>query len=133
SESGPIGRLFSTFALYPCSLATATLPVLAPGHSTLTYWLVAAVGAVLFYVSLLAHELAHALVARRQGVKVAGITLWLFGGVSRLEGEPSSARSEALIAGVGPLTSFAVAVVAAAVAFLFSSSDLAGGRVGRVR
>src|SRR5262245_28954648 len=129
-EIGANWSLIFIFALYTWSLATATLPVLAPGHSTLTYWLVAAVGAVLFYVSLLAHELAHALVARRQGVKVAGITLWLFGGVSRLEGEPSSARSEALIAGVGPLTSFAVAVVAAAVAFLFSSNDLAGSLFG---
>ena len=60
----------------------------------------------------MAHELAHALVARRTGVKVAGITLWLFGGVSRLDTEPKSARDEALIAGVGPLTSLAVAVIA---------------------
>jgi Zn-dependent protease/predicted transcriptional regulator len=101
------------------------LPSLAPGHSLATYWITAIAGAILFYGSLLAHELSHALVARRQGVKVAGITLWLFGGVSRLEGEPSTARAEALIAGVGPLTSFVVAALSFAVANL-TTNDLAG-------
>src|SRR4029077_17443415 len=90
-------------------LATVVLPPDAPGYAPLVYWAVAAVGAILFYVCLLAHELAHALVARRHGIKVAGITLWLFGGVSQLEGEPPTPRSEALIAGAGPLTSFVVA------------------------
>ena len=76
------------------------------------YWVVGGVRAVLFFACLLGHELAHSLVARRYGVKVSGITLWLFGGVSRLEGEPPSAQSEALIAGVGPLTSLAIGVIA---------------------
>ena len=101
------------------------LPSLAPGHSLASYWITAITGAILFYASLLAHELSHALVARRLGVKVAGITLWLFGGVSRLEGEPGTARAEALIAGVGPLTSFAVAALSFAVANL-TTNDLAG-------
>jgi len=70
------------------------------------------VGAVAFYACLLAHELSHALMARRSGVRVSGMTLWLFGGVSQLAGEPATARTEALIAAVGPLTSFAVAVIA---------------------
>src|SRR5207237_5481343 len=77
-----------------------------------------------FYACLLAHELSHALVAQRNGVKVAGITLWLFGGVSKPEGEPTSARSEALIAGVGPLMSFAVALVAFVLSFVTSGSIL---------
>src|SRR5437016_5501215 len=64
------------------------------------------------------------IVAQRNGVKVAGITLWLFGGVSKLEGEPTSARSEALIAGVGPLMSFAVALVAFVLSFVTSGSIL---------
>src|SRR4029077_7175094 len=75
------------------------------------YWLAGAVGAIAFYGCLLDHELSPALVARRNGVKGAGITLWLFGGVSRLEGEPKSAGAEALIAGVGPLTSFVIAAI----------------------
>jgi Zn-dependent protease/predicted transcriptional regulator len=104
------------FALVTWSVATNVLPIDAPGYPPLAYWLAAAVGAVLFYVCLLAHELSHALVARSHGIKVAGITLWLFGGVSQLEGEPTSARSEALIAGVGPLTSLIVAAIAFGVA-----------------
>src|SRR2546425_4753634 len=118
-----IGRLFGieigfnwsfvfVFALIAWTVATQVLPFDVPGQPALAYWVAGAAGAVLFYICLLAHELAHALVARRKGVKVAGITLWLFGGVSQLEGEPRTAGAEALIAGAGPLTSLAVAGVA---------------------
>src|SRR6266567_9642697 len=123
-EVGFNWSLIFIFAWITWLLATTILPTDASGYPPLLYWFIAALGAVLFYACLLAHELSHAVVARRNGVKVAGITLWLFGGVSRLEGEPTSARSEALIAGVGPLTSFAVAVVALAFFFLTSWSDL---------
>lgn len=136
SPSVRLGRLFGIeigfnwslifiFVLIAWTVATQFLPMAAPGHGTPTYWLTAIAAAILFYVSLLAHELSHALVARRNGVKVAGITLWLFGGVSRLEGEPSSAPAEALIAGVGPLTSFAVAAVSLGIAYV-TTDDLIG-------
>jgi Zn-dependent protease/CBS domain-containing protein len=59
----------------------------------------------LFYASLLAHELAHSLVARRYGLKVKSITLWLLGGISELGGDAPRPSAEAWIAGVGPLTS----------------------------
>ena len=104
--------LLFVFALIAWTLATDQLPATAPDQTQPAYWIAAVFGAIAFYACLLAHELSHALVARRSGVRVSGITLWLFGGVSNLAGEPSSARSEALIAGVGPLTSFAVALVA---------------------
>ncbi len=100
------------FALVAWTLATGVLPFDAPGQPAIAYWVTGVIGAAVFYACLLAHELSHALVAQRSGVKVAGITLWLFGGVSRLEGEPQSARSEALITIVGPLTSFGVALIA---------------------
>jgi Zn-dependent protease len=100
------------FALVAWTLASSVLPLDVPGQPALAYWVAGVAGAVVFYACLLAHELSHALVAKRMGVKVAGITLWLFGGVSRLEGEPTSARSEALITIVGPLTSFGVALLA---------------------
>ena len=137
SPSIRLGRLFGieiavnwslifVFAYIVWVLASQVLPTAAPRNGVGAYWSLAVVGAVLFYACLLAHELAHALVARRNGVQVAGITLWLFGGVSRLEGEPPSARSEALIAGVGPLTSLGVAAIALVTAYL-TSNDLAGG------
>jgi Zn-dependent protease/predicted transcriptional regulator len=123
-EIGFNWSLIFVFALVTWSLATGWLPANAPGSGALLLWVTGVVGAILFYVCLLAHELSHALVARSHGVKVDGITLWLFGGVSRLDGEPSSARSEALIAGVGPLTSFVVAAVAFAFAFVTQGNAL---------
>lgn len=124
-----LGRLFGidigvnwslifVFALIAWTLATQVLLIDVPGQPALAYWVAGGAGAIAFYGCLLAHELAHALVARRKGVKVAGITLWLFGGVSRLDGEPKSAGAEALIAGVGPLTSVAVALIALTVSLL---------------
>jgi Zn-dependent protease/CBS domain-containing protein len=104
--------LIFIFALVAWMLATGLLPGDVPNQTAGAYWLTGAVGAIGFYACLLAHELSHALVARRSGVKVAGITLWLFGGVSQLDGEPKSAGAEALIAGVGPLTSFVIAAIA---------------------
>jgi len=114
-------------ALIAWTLATNWLPGTAPGYEAMTYWVAALFGALLFYASLLGHELSHALVARRHGVKVAGITLWLFGGVAQLDGEPQTPRAEALIAGVGPLTSFAVAGLSWALMLLTLGSDLVSG------
>src|SRR5260370_1853438 len=96
-EIGFNWSLIFIFALVTWTLATGWLPGNAPGYGALLYWVTAALGAVLFYVCLLAHELSHSLVARRYGVKVAGITLWLFGGVSLLGGRPSGARPAAVI------------------------------------
>lgn len=121
-EIGVNWSLVFVFALFTWTLATGVLPIDVPGQPALAYWVAGAAGAVIFYACLLAHELSHALVARRNGVKVAGITLWLFGGVSRLDGEPKSAGAEALIAGVGPLTSLAVA----GIAFLLTLPPLPG-------
>ncbi len=92
-------------------LATDQLPNEYPGRSTLEYVAAALVTAVLFLASLLAHELAHAIVARRNGVAVQSIVLWLLGGVAQLEGEPRTPGADFRIAVVGPLTSLAVGVV----------------------
>jgi Zn-dependent protease/CBS domain-containing protein len=66
---------------------------------------------LLLFASVLVHELAHSLVARRRGIPIRQITLFIFGGVSSLEGEPSTAPVEAWIAFVGPLTSIVLAVL----------------------
>lgn len=115
----PVGVHWSVLvimALVVVLLGDSVLPTMAPGGSATTYWLVAAPGAVVFLASLLAHELAHALVARRRGVRVRSITLWMLGGVTHLEGEAPSPRTELEIAVAGPLTSVAagVALLAAA-------------------
>lgn len=86
-------------------LATSVLPATVPHQSTTMYWLTAAATALVFLLSLLAHELAHAIAARRQGIRVNRIVVWLLGGASELDGDPPSPRADGLIAVVGPLTS----------------------------
>lgn len=119
----PIGANWSVFLiawLIAWSLAAQMLPAQVPGLSPIAYWLAGTVVAVLFFASLLAHELAHAIVARREGQTVEGITLWLLGGVARMSGDARSPGAEARIAGVGPLTSLGLAVVFALVAVVIS-------------
>jgi Zn-dependent protease/predicted transcriptional regulator len=123
-EIGFNWSLIFIFALVTWTLATNIPASDVPGHSQLVLWFASAAGAAVFYGCLLAHEMSHALVARRNGVQVAGITLWLFGGVSQLEGEPKSAGSEALIAGVGPLTSLAIAAIAYLLALIAQANSL---------
>jgi len=121
-EIGFNWSLLFVFALVSWSLAATVLPRDVPNQSAAAYWITAVIGAVVFYGCLLAHELAHSVVARRNGVKVSEITLWLFGGVSKLAGEPRSAGVEALITVVGPLSSIAIAVVAFGLAFVVSAA-----------
>jgi Zn-dependent protease len=90
-------------------LAGTQLPVTAPHQSTSAYWVAAALGAVLFLASLLAHEIAHAVVARRYGVTVKGITLWMLGGVAELEGELPTPTAALRVAAVGPAVSAGLA------------------------
>src|SRR5437667_1589037 len=98
-------------ALIAWSLATGILPSAAPGKTSSAYWIAGVVSAFVYLASLLAHELAHSVVAMRRGVRVDGITLWLFGRVSRFSSETSSPGGQALITFVGPLTSLVLGVV----------------------
>lgn len=75
-------------------------------------WGVALIGALLFFLSVLAHEMAHSLMAQRQGVPVRSITLFLFGGVSNIQREPPSPGAELLITIVGPITSIIIGILA---------------------
>ena len=115
----PVGVNWSVLLiawLIAFSLAGQLLPAQVPGLDAGLYWAVGALAAVLFFGSLLAHELSHAIVARREGLTVSGITLWLLGGVAQMDGDARSPGAEARIAGVGPLTSFALAAAFAAAA-----------------
>ncbi|WP_275572125.1 site-2 protease family protein [Mycolicibacterium vanbaalenii] len=101
--------------LFAWSLAS-TLSGSAPGYPDAVYWVAGFCGAALFAAGLLAHELAHAVVARRSGIPVPEITLWLFGGVARLAGEAKPPRDEFRMAAAGPALSLALSAVFAAVA-----------------
>lgn len=99
------------FALIVWSLADGVFPSTNPGLSGNTHLAMAIVAAVLFLVSILLHELGHAWAARREGLEVDGITLWLFGGVSQFKGGFPSAGAEFRIAIAGPLVSLVLGVV----------------------
>jgi Zn-dependent protease/CBS domain-containing protein len=111
-------------------LAAGRFPLLYPGHTPLIYAVAGAVAAVAFLASLLAHELAHAVVARRHGVGVEGITLWMFGGVAKLEGEARDANADLQIAGVGPLVSLVLGVGFGVVASVAEQAGLSGLSLG---
>jgi Zn-dependent protease len=107
----PVGANWSVLVilvLIADIVARTVLPRADAGRSTGTYWAIAIPTAVLFLASLLAHEGAHAAIARRKGLGVRSITLWMLGGVAQLDGEPQNARADFAIAAAGPLTSLAV-------------------------
>ncbi|HXY66106.1 MAG TPA: site-2 protease family protein [Mycobacterium sp.] len=96
--------------LFTWSLAS-TLPTTAAGYSAGSYWIAGVCGATLLLASLLAHELAHAIVARRAGIEVLGVTLWMFGGVTRLGGQAKTPQTAFRIAVAGPATSLLLAAL----------------------
>jgi len=99
------------FVLITWTLADSVFPSQNPGFSDSAYLAMAISAAVLFFSSLLLHELGHALQARREGVEIDGITLWLFGGVARFKGMFPSAGAEFRIAIAGPLVSLVIGLV----------------------
>ncbi|MFF4582691.1 site-2 protease family protein [Streptomyces sp. NPDC001389] len=114
--------ILAIFTLIALGLAQGRLPAVSPGRAWWAYWLVGLLAAALFFASLLAHELAHAVVARRNGVAVDDIVLWLLGGVARLRTEASTPAAELRIAGVGPLVSLGLGAFFALGAWLVDSA-----------
>ena len=140
-ESVPLGRiagiriganwsLLVVFWLIAWSLASSELPRAAPHHSDSAYWAAGLAAAVVFYGCLLAHELAHSIVARRAGIVVEGIVLWLFGGVSRLKGEAATPDTELSVALVGPATSLGLALVFWGLTLVAGRSSLLAAATG---
>jgi Zn-dependent protease len=117
-----IGRIFGIniiidwswifiFLLITWNLGAGLFPQIHPDWDPATSWGLAVVAALLFFASILLHELAHSVVAKQKGLRVRSIRLFLFGGVSNIEREPGSAGTEFLMAVVGPLTSLALGVL----------------------
>jgi Zn-dependent protease/predicted transcriptional regulator len=99
------------FALIAWTLATNIFPETNPGLGDRAYVAMAIIAALLFFTSLLLHEYGHALQARRDGMEIEGITLWLFGGVAKFKGAFPSAGAEFRIAIAGPLVSLVIGVL----------------------
>ncbi|MEJ2009935.1 MAG: site-2 protease family protein [Acidobacteriota bacterium] len=93
------------------SLAVGFFPYHYPDLSHAEYWLMGISGAVLLFISIIVHELAHSLVARRNGLPMKGITLFIFGGVAEMDHEPPSAKAEFQMAIAGPLTSVVIGCI----------------------
>lgn len=104
---------FAIFALVAIFVANQMAAEIEPGAAAA--WTLGAVTALLFFASLVAHELAHSYLAQRQGVRIASVRLFIFGGVARMDREPRSSDEEWRLAAAGPACSLALAAFFAAV------------------
>ncbi|MFF8847890.1 site-2 protease family protein [Streptomyces sp. NPDC015127] len=114
------------FLIIAVGLSEGRLPEAHPGRPLWQYWLVGILTALVFFGSLLAHEVAHAVVARRNGMEADRITLWLLGGAARLKDEAPSPGAELRVSGVGPLVSLVLGIVFAALAVVLVAMGLSG-------
>ena len=101
--------LFVILGILTWTLAGGLLPAAYPELGTTGRWLTALLTAILFFASILFHELAHALIARRNGIPVVSITLYIFGGIAQLGGKPKSPGVEFAVAAIGPASSVLLA------------------------
>jgi Zn-dependent protease len=109
------------FWLLTWDLAAFALPSVAAGYPTAAYWAVAVVATGLFLVTLGAHEMSHSVVARRRGIEVRDITLWMLGGISTIKGTPKSPRDDLAIAVAGPAASAAIGIVGVVLGVAFAA------------
>jgi Zn-dependent protease/predicted transcriptional regulator len=107
------------------SLATGYLPDTLPGLSTMRYWAMGAMAALLLFASVLLHELGHSYVALKYRIPIGQITLFIFGGVAQMRKEPPSPRAEFLIAIAGPIVSLVIAAVCLGLVMLAEASSTA--------
>lgn len=112
--------------LYTVVLATNRFPILQPGLSGTAYWVAGVLGALLFFVSLMVHEIGHALVAQDEGIGVDSMGLTLLGGVTRMQTSPTTPGAEFRVSVVGPVASATCGVVFLVGAFLLPDGGLWG-------
>lgn len=98
-------------ALLTWTLALGEFPRAVPNLAAETYWWMGLAGALGLFISIILHELTHALIARRYGMPIRGITLFIFGGVAELHNEPTNAKAEFLMAIGGPIASIMLGMV----------------------
>jgi Zn-dependent protease/predicted transcriptional regulator len=111
------------------SLASGVFPRYLPDRATWVYWLMGVCGALGLFISIIFHELCHSLIARRFGLPMGSITLFVFGGVAEMNEEPPSPKAEFLMAAAGPLSSLFIGSV-----FIFiDSAGASEGWPGTVR
>jgi Zn-dependent protease len=118
--------VLAIFLLIAVSLSAGRLPEAFPGESTAAYVTAGLITAVLFFTSLLLHELSHAVVARRNGVEVDGIVLWLFGGVARMKGDAQTPGAAFRIAAVGPFVSILLGIGFLGITAVFTEAGTEG-------
>lgn len=99
------------FGLITWSLSTFYFPKAAPDLPAVAYWIKGALAALMLFFSVAFHELAHSFVAKRYKISIESITLFIFGGVAQMKGEPPHPKAEFRIAIAGPLSSFFLSVV----------------------
>jgi len=132
-----IGRIFGipiyahyswlpVFPFYAWAIASGLLPREAPGLTAIQYWALGFLTTMLLFISVLAHELAHATMARAEGLGTGNITLYMFGGLASLNGQPAQPSSEFKIAVVGPAASFVIGTI-----FFLAIPPLVGGTTHR--
>jgi Zn-dependent protease len=126
----PVGIHWSLLVVGALLTVGLTDLFVASGESTPVAVLVAVGAAVIFFVSVLTHELSHSVVALRHGTPVEGITLWLLGGVARLGGTARTASAELRIALAGPASSLALAALFGTAAYALGELGVAPGPVG---
>jgi Zn-dependent protease len=113
------------FGLIAWTLAVSYMPLFYPGLPQSAYWTMGILGAIILFISVLLHELSHSIVAKRYGYKVRQIILFVFGGVSDIRDEPKEEyKKEFTIAIVGPISSFALAGLFAAVWFILIQAGM---------
>jgi Zn-dependent protease/CBS domain-containing protein len=102
---------FLILALIAWTLATGSFRSRYPDLSPGDYWIMGISGAIGFFASVVVHELFHSLVARRYGLQMKGITLFIFGGVAEMEDEPPNAKAEFMMAIAGPAASILIGFI----------------------
>lgn len=116
--------LFAAFCAV--NLATIQLPELSSRQPDSAYWVAGVVGAILLFLSLLVHEVGHALVARDEGIVVEGMSLNILGGVTRMQSSPTTPGAEFRVSVVGPVASAACGVVFLVGSYLLPNHGLLG-------